>query len=175
MDGQDLAIGKGEQAVFHAVGYYDVGFDRDVTEQVTWHSSDETVGGFDSAGVFTGRGAGNVTVWAELDGQQSPPASLEVYATSELDYCDPANVNRGTWSDDFNRVTLESDCADVHAARRGRAALLGHRDAAPGRHLQPLPRPVRLQRRHPGSHHPRGRLRRSVPRPPARPAATRRR
>lgn len=112
LEGQDLAIGKGDQAILKAVGHYDVGFDRDVTAQVTWHSSDETVGGFDSPGVFTGRAAGNVTLWAELDGQQSVPIAIEVYATSELDFCDPANVNRGTWSDDFNRVTLESDCAN---------------------------------------------------------------
>lgn len=111
-DGQDRAIGKGEQAVFHAVGYYDVGFDRDVTGQATWRSSDDSVGGFDSPGIFTARAAGTVSVWAELAGQQSPPLTLEVYATSELDYCDPNNINRSTWSDDFNRVTLESDCAE---------------------------------------------------------------
>ena len=99
--------------MFHAVGYYDVGFDRDVTDEVVWHSSDDTVGGFDSPGVLHRPQRRTVSVWAELDGKQSqPPLSLEVYATSELDYCDAANVNRGTWSDDFNRVTLESDCAD---------------------------------------------------------------
>lgn len=112
MDGQTRAIGKGEQAVFHATGVYDVGFSRDVTDKVVWHVSDATVGSFDSPGVFTGNNAGTVTIWAELDGKQSEPLPLEVYATSELDYCDAANVNRGTWSDDFNRVTLESDCAE---------------------------------------------------------------
>lgn len=111
MDGADRAIASGDQAVFHAIGFYDVGFDRSVSDQVAWHSSDEAVGGFDAAGVFTGRGAGTVTVWAELDGLVSPALPLEVYATSELAYCDPAAVNRGTWADDFNRVTLESDCA----------------------------------------------------------------
>jgi hypothetical protein len=115
MDGTDRAIASGDQAVFHAVGFYDVGFDRSVSDQVTWHSSDETVGGFDSAGVFTGRSAGNVTVWAELDGAVSQSLPLEVFATSELAYCDPASINRGTWSDDFNRVTLESDCATYTA------------------------------------------------------------
>jgi hypothetical protein len=111
MDGSDRAIGVGAQAVFHAVGFYDVGFDRSVSDQVTWHSSDEAVGGFDAAGVFTGRAAGTVTVWAELDGVVSQSLPLEVYAASELAYCDPQAVNRGSWSDDFNRVTLESDCA----------------------------------------------------------------
>lgn len=111
MDGADRAIASGAQLVFHAVGFYDVGFDRSLSEQVTWHSSDERVGGFDAAGVFTGRGAGTITVWAELDGVTSNVLPLEVYATSELGYCDPAAVNRGSWADDFNRVTLESDCA----------------------------------------------------------------
>lgn len=111
-DGQDRAIAKDDQAMFHAIGYYDVGFQRDVTATATWHSSDESVGGFDQPGIFTGRAVGNVTVWAELDGQQSPPLPIEVYASSELEYCDPANVNRRVWSDDFNRVTLESDCAE---------------------------------------------------------------
>ncbi|MFN8640870.1 MAG: hypothetical protein U0802_04120 [Candidatus Binatia bacterium] len=115
MDGADRAIAKGAQAVFHAVGFYDVGFNRSVSDQVTWRSSDEAVGGFDAAGVFTGRAAGTVTVWAELDGVQSATLPLEVFAASELDYCDPERVNRGVWADDFNRVTLESDCATYTA------------------------------------------------------------
>ena len=36
---------------------------------------------------------------------------LEVFAQSGLDFCDPDNINRGTWTDGFNRVYLESDCA----------------------------------------------------------------
>lgn len=107
----DRVVAADEQAVFHAVGGYDLGFTRDVTKQATWKSSDEAIGGFETPGVFTGRAAGNVTVWAELDGVESVPLPLEVYATSEIAYCDPGQVNRGTWSDDFNRVTLESDCA----------------------------------------------------------------
>jgi hypothetical protein len=108
----DRVVANGAQAIFHAVGFYDVdvGFNRDVTKAVTWRSSDEAVGGFGAPGVFTGRAAGNVTVWAELDGMQSAPLPLEVYATGELDYCDAAAINRGSWSDDFNRVVLESDC-----------------------------------------------------------------
>jgi hypothetical protein len=115
MDGADRAIAAGAQAVFHAVGFYDVGFDRSVSDTVTWHSSDEAVGGFDAAGVFTGRSAGTVKVWAELDGVRSQDLPLEVFATSELAYCDPDHVNRGVWADDFNRVTLESDCATYTA------------------------------------------------------------
>ncbi|MFI5394538.1 MAG: Ig-like domain-containing protein [Candidatus Binatia bacterium] len=110
-EGTDHVVAKGDQRFFHASGYYDVGISRDVTTEAVWHSSDDAVGGFDSPGVFTGRAAGTVQVWAELDGQKSGPASLEVFETSELTYCDPTNINRAVWSDDFNRVTLESDCA----------------------------------------------------------------
>lgn len=110
-DGAERVLAAGGRLPFHAVGNYDVGFARDVTAQVAWRSSDETVGDFDAQGVFQARAAGEITVWAELDGVASPALPLEVFAESTLDYCDPAQINRGEWADDFNRVTLESDCA----------------------------------------------------------------
>jgi hypothetical protein len=109
-EGQDRVVAKGGQQFFHAIGSYDIGISREVTTEAVWHSSDETVGGFDTPGVFTGRGAGDAQVWAELDSVKSNQLSLEVFETSELSYCDPNNVNRAVWSDDFNRVILESDC-----------------------------------------------------------------
>ncbi len=109
-EGDDRVVAKGDQRFFKATGNYDIGFGRDVTSEASWHSSDESVGGFETPGVFIARTAGIVQVWAELDGQRSNPLSLEVFQTSELEYCDPAHINRATWSDDFNRVTLESDC-----------------------------------------------------------------
>jgi hypothetical protein len=110
-EGTDRVVAKGDQRFFHATGYYDVGITRDVTAEATWRSSDDGIGGFDSPGTFTGRAAGTVQVWADLDGQTSDPLSLEVFELTELAYCDPNNINRAVWSDNFNRVTLESDCA----------------------------------------------------------------
>lgn len=109
-DGTDRVVAKGDQRLFKATGNYDIGFGRDVTGSATWRSSDDGIGGFDQPGVFTGRAAGTVQVWAELDGQQSNSVSLEVYESSDITYCDPAHVNRAVWSDNFNLVTLESDC-----------------------------------------------------------------
>jgi hypothetical protein len=109
-EGTERVVAKGNQLFFHASGYYDVGFERDVTQTATWRSSNETVARFDAPGVLRGVGAGVTQVWAELDGQQSAPIEIEGYETGELDYCDATNVNRGLWSDDFNRVVLESDC-----------------------------------------------------------------
>ncbi len=112
LEGTSTKIGKGEQAFFHAVGYYDIGFSHDVTDRVTWKSSNETAGHFGEPGVFTGDAAGSTQISAELAGVQSNELEVEVYETSALEYCNPSNVNRGTWSDDFNRVVLESDCAE---------------------------------------------------------------
>lgn len=109
-DGLDRVVRKGEEALFHALGYYDVGFSRDVTGQATWKSSDESIGGFLVPGVFIGRAAGTVDVWAELDGTESNRESIQVFETSSLDYCDENSVNRATWTDSFNRVLLETDC-----------------------------------------------------------------
>ena len=111
-EGTDRVVAKNGQAFFHARGYYDLGFEGDVTDEATWRSSDGAVGGFDQPGVFTGRAAGTTTVWAELGGLRSDSVPLEVYETTELSYCDPTDINRAVWSDDFNRVILESDCAE---------------------------------------------------------------
>jgi hypothetical protein len=111
-DGTDRVVAKGDQRFFKATGNYDIGFGRDVTSAATWRSSDDGIGGFDAPGVFSARAAGMVQVWAELEGKQSDRISLEVYETSDITYCDPAHVNRAVWSDNFNLVTLESDCGE---------------------------------------------------------------
>src|SRR5262249_55776063 len=111
-EGNDRVVAKSDQRFFHATGYYDIGIARDVTDEVVWQSSDEATGGFDAAGVFTARAAGVTSVSAALNGITSNAVPLEVYETSELAYCDPNDINRSVWSDDFNRVILESDCRD---------------------------------------------------------------
>ena len=121
-EGGDRVVAKDDQLFFHATGYYDVGFARDVTDSATWVSSDQSVGGFDAPGVFTGRAAGTVQVAAQLDGQRSNDLPLEVFQTSALSYCDPSHINRGVWSDDFNRVVLESDCASYRHPASSRCA-----------------------------------------------------
>lgn len=111
-EGHDRVVAKGEQAFFRATGHYDIGFAGDVTDKVTWHSSDEEVGRFEGGpGVFVGVGAGTVELWATLDGRESNRLPFKVFESSEIDFCDPDHVNRGVWSDAFNRVVLESSCA----------------------------------------------------------------
>ena len=111
LEGFDRVVAKGEQRFLSAIGNYDIGFGRDVTQLAAWRTSDDRVGAFDTPGVFAARGPGIVTVWAELGGTRSEAVTLEVYETSDITYCDATTVNRAVWSDEFNRVTLESDCA----------------------------------------------------------------
>ncbi len=113
---QDRVIEVGGNAYFHANGYYDVGFSRDATDDADWHTGDESVARFDEPGVLTGLAAGSVAVWAEIDGVRSQVLFMEVFEQTDIDFCDIENVNRGTWTDGFNRVFLESDCADYEVA-----------------------------------------------------------
>lgn len=118
----ERVVARNDERFFTATGSYDVGFSRDVTADATWRTSDPQIARFDEPGILTGVAAGDVEVWAEVDGVASERVALEVFETSELDYCDPGNVNRGTWTDGFNRVLLETDCAsytrpDVAALR----------------------------------------------------------
>lgn len=106
----DRVIEAGGQAQFVAQGYYDIGFARDATSSATWRTSDPSVARFDSPGILTGISAGVVDVWAELDGVSSQRNSIEVFTPTDIDFCDVENVNRGIWTDGFNRVYLESDC-----------------------------------------------------------------
>lgn len=114
-EGTDRVVAKGDARFFRANAFYDVGFARDVTRTAEWHSSDDTIGSFTAPGVFTGKRAGRVDVWAEVGGQVSSSITLEVFELSELAYCDAGNINRNTWSDTFNRVVLESDCGTYEA------------------------------------------------------------
>jgi hypothetical protein len=109
-EGTDRVLAVGEERYFRATGFYDLGFWRDLTAEVTWRSSAETIGRFATPGVFTGSAPGTTEISAELGDQRSQAISLEVYEAGDLEYCDPTQVNRGHWSDSFNRVTLESDC-----------------------------------------------------------------
>lgn len=111
-EGPSFIAKKGETTYFHATAYYDVtGLVRDVTGEVTWRSSDPKTASFASPGALVGKSAGFVDVTASLGSLTSSPVRLEVWQTSNLNYCDPNAVNGSTWSDDLNRVTLETDCA----------------------------------------------------------------
>lgn len=111
-EGNDRVVGKGGEAIFRAQGYYDVGFARDVTREVAWQVSDSSVATFTAPGVLTGVSAGEVELWASLDGMTSERLTMAVFETSDIEYCDPSTINRASWSDAFNRVVLESDCAE---------------------------------------------------------------
>ncbi len=105
-------IKKGENEFFHAVGTYDIGIQREITNEVEWKVSPPESGSINSSGVFLAAGSGVVEVRAVLGGITSNIISVEVWEESELNYCDPENINRSYWADEFNRVILETDCRE---------------------------------------------------------------
>lgn len=114
-EGINRVVEKGDRRYFRATGMYDIGLHRDVTAEATWKTSDASVATFTAPGELTAMGAGTVDVWAEIGAERSESLRIEVYETSALDYCDPQRIHHTTWSDAFNRVTLESDCATYTA------------------------------------------------------------
>jgi hypothetical protein len=109
-----LKVGSIDQ--LHADAYYDPWMVRDVTGEVTWIVSDPTVAAVGPEGILTALAPGFFTVKASFQGTVSMEIGLEVWDEIEMSYCDPAAPNRAFWSDEYNRVILESDCASYPAA-----------------------------------------------------------
>ena len=162
-EGTDRVVAKGDQRFFHAIGNYDIGFERDVTAEATWRSSDD-----DGRRL---RHARRLHRPRRRDGRKCGPSSTAARATpvargardqrAGLLRCRQRQSRRlvGRLQPRDARVRLRR----LHAARRRHAALHGDRDAAARRHLRSVSRPLRLPGRQNGAHDARGRLRRSVP------------
>lgn len=77
----NLKTGFNQQ--FKAIATYSDGSTEDVTDRVTWTSSDPNSADFISAGgLLTGMKAGTTNVTASLAGKTSPPVSITVYAAN---------------------------------------------------------------------------------------------
>jgi hypothetical protein len=108
-----LKVGSIDQ--LHADAYYDPWMVRDVTAEVTWIVSDPAVAAVGPEGILTALAPGFFTVKAFYQGKVSMEIGLEIWDEIEMSYCDPAAPNRAFWSDEYNRVILESDCASYPA------------------------------------------------------------
>ena len=68
---------------FKATATYSDGSTEDITDEVTWTSSDSNRAAFISAGgLLTGMKAGTTSITASLSGQTSPPVNITVYVAS---------------------------------------------------------------------------------------------
>ena len=77
----DLRTGFTQQ--LEAKATYSDGSIEDVTDQVTWISSDPNSAAFiSSGGLLTGMKAGTTNITASLSGQTSPPVSITVYVAN---------------------------------------------------------------------------------------------
>jgi len=68
---------------FQAVGYYSNQIKENLTEKVSWQSSNEQVGAFDNYGYFIGYSSGITTVFA-TDHNSGIQAKTRVYVTGEI-------------------------------------------------------------------------------------------
>jgi uncharacterized protein YjlB len=72
----NLAVGSTQQ--FTATGTYSDGSSADITSQVTWASSDESIATISSTGLATGVAAGNTNITASMSEVTSPAVTLTV-------------------------------------------------------------------------------------------------
>ena len=63
---------------FKAIAKYPSGKEEDVTDQVNWTSTSDSLGKVDKSGEITGVGGGDVELTATINGVQSPPFKLKV-------------------------------------------------------------------------------------------------
>jgi len=83
----DSSIEEGSNQQFTATGHYSDGSSSDITNSVTWTSTDDTIATIDSSGLATGMASGTVTITAESD-SISGSTSLTVNPASS----DPTTV-----------------------------------------------------------------------------------
>jgi hypothetical protein len=105
-----LKVGSIDQ--LHVDAYYDPWMLRDVTGEVEWIVSDPSLAAVSAEGILTALAPGLVTIRASYEGAASNEIELEIWDEVEMEYCDPENPNRGFWADEYNRVILETDCAE---------------------------------------------------------------
>jgi len=114
-EGRDNILKVGSVDRLHADAMYDPWMFRDVTGEAAWIVSDPAVAAVAPDGTLTALTPGFFTVRAEYEGKVSSELELEVWDEVDMTYCDPAAPNRSIWRDEYNRVILESDCANYPA------------------------------------------------------------
>jgi len=89
-----IAVGESQQ--FTVIGIYDDGSERDLTEEVEWASSDESIATIDERGVATGVAGGEVTITATLDDLVGE-ASLTVEPAPEVTEISATIIHSTSW------------------------------------------------------------------------------
>jgi hypothetical protein len=91
-----LVVGSSEQ--FTAKGTYSDGSTVDISSQVTWSCSNDTLATINSNGLTTGDASGTANITAALSGIVSPPVSLTVISLSSITVTPvhPANLLVGS-------------------------------------------------------------------------------
>lgn len=82
--GAALSVLRGDTVSFQATARYDTGEWRDVTKEVTWRTSNSSVGSIDASGTVTALQAGSVTIDATLGMTSSNPVGIRVVNEATL-------------------------------------------------------------------------------------------
>ena len=73
-----VTINEGETAQFNAIATFVDGTTRDVTGELTWTSTDQTVAAVDANGLLTGTGAGQATISGSFNGADSNDVAVTI-------------------------------------------------------------------------------------------------
>ncbi|MDG7041820.1 MAG: Ig-like domain-containing protein, partial [Nitrososphaerota archaeon] len=116
-EGGSVKVGGTQQLT--ATAKYSDGSTADVTNQVTWSSSDESIAGIDAGGLATGKAVGNIEVTATL-GTVSGSATLTVYSPTLLSIVVTPNsasiVVNGTQQFTATGVYSDNSSVDITAS-----------------------------------------------------------
>jgi len=81
---QKITVVAGDVVPFHAIARYDTGHWEEITDNVTWTSTETGVGTIDVNGLFRALAAGTTVITAARDGVTSAPYTVEIVAEATV-------------------------------------------------------------------------------------------
>ncbi len=105
---QKITVLAGDEVPFHAIAHYDTGYWEEITENVTWVSTEPGVGTIDVHGLFQALGGGTTVITAARDGVTSAPCTAEIVAEATV-------VSLYAYAEQPERIVKKGGNAFFHA------------------------------------------------------------
>lgn len=100
--GAAVTVLRGDEISFQATAHYDTGEWREVTNQVTWRTSNASVATIGNDGVMSALQAGTATIDATLDAATSNPVGVRVVSEATL-------LNLSVYQEGLDRAVFKGD------------------------------------------------------------------